>query len=368
VRKFEGAWAALAAFAGAKLVFVVALAAMVGGFPLAQLTAFDAEWYRSIVVDGYVYTTETHSNLAFFPLYPGVAWLVHALGVNPEWSLLLVAWAGSALAVLGIHRVGRVVGSDRTGWWLALLWAVAPRSHVQAMGYSEGPFTAFVAWALWAALAGRPLLAGALTMGAGLTRPAAVPLMAALWLWWLVGVVAASRAGRRGDRWQWRRLVGAVLGSSGFAAYWLAVAVQTGSPLGYLRVQEAWNSTMGSPLGPLGDVWDRLSGQVDGATWIVDGIVSATILAAIALLVVMLATREHWLLSTVVALGLLLVLTQQLYFNAKARMLLPWFPMWLPVARWLAGRDPWLAAAVGVTAVAGSAWWGVEASLLTGSP
>lgn len=353
-------------FVAVKGIFVAALAAVVGAFPLAQLTNFDALWYLGIVEHGY--DSAGQSNLAFFPLLPGLTRIPILLGVSPEWALLIVAWLGSIAAVVGIQRVGAELGSAAVGFWLAFFWAVAPRSHVQVMGYAEGWFTAFVAWGLWAMLTRRPWLAGFMGLLAGLTRAPSVVFIAVLWLWWVVGLFD----GRGGRGWKNRlsadRLGAALLGSSGFVLYWLYVAYRTGSFTGYLEVQERWNSSMGSPVTNLVTVWKVFAGQIDGANWSAHGTGAVAIALAIVMLLVLIYMREHWLMIVSLGLAMVLVLMQQEYFNSKARMLMPWFMMWLPLARLFGRVSAWVMVPVAVALVVGSTLWGIDGATYQFSP
>ena len=96
---------------------------------------FDAGWYLTIIQDGYQATEPgARSNLAFFPLFPTLAGMVSSVGIPPPVALLVVAWCGSLAAVAGIWALGREVADGRVGMWMVLLWAVAPRAHVQVMG------------------------------------------------------------------------------------------------------------------------------------------------------------------------------------------------------------------------------------------
>lgn len=358
--------ASVATFVAVKAGFVAALAAVVGAFPLAKLTAFDAGWYLTVINGGY--HLEERSNLAFFPLLPLLAKLPMAFGLSPQWALLTVAWVGSVVAVLGIHRVGTELGSPAVGFWLAFCWAVAPRAHVQAMGYAEGWFTAFIAWGLWAMVTNRHLLAGAMGLLAGLTRAPSLVYVAVLGLWWLVGVLQHQRARDPSERWQLDRLAAALLGSMGFIAFWSYIAYRTGSFWGYLDVQEGWNSLTGSPATHLIKLWQVVTGGLEGATWDEHGTSSIALVLVIVLVVIMIVSREHWLATSMVVLALLLTLVQQEYYHSKARMLMPWFMVWLPVARWLARQALWAAAVIGLVLAAVSIWWGVDGALYRYSP
>lgn len=111
---------------------------------------------------------------------------------------LLVAWTAGLLAAWGIFAVGAQLRGRRTGVVLAALWGVYPTAFVQSMAYTETLFTALAAWALYAVLRGRWIVAGALCVLAGLTRPTAAALIAALAITAAVTLVREYREERRG--------------------------------------------------------------------------------------------------------------------------------------------------------------------------
>lgn len=77
---------------------------------------------------------------------------------------------------------------------------VYPTAFVQSMAYTETLFTALAAWALYAVLRGRWIVAGALCVLAGLTRPTAAALIAALAITAAVTLVREYREERRAAR------------------------------------------------------------------------------------------------------------------------------------------------------------------------
>lgn len=359
---------ALGVLVVSKGVFLVALAAAVGGTAVvARLLDFDGGWYLGIVEDGYQYpgTGEGgRSNLAFFPMLPVMATALTWLGLPPTAALLAVAWAGSAAAVVGIALLGQRLGSTAVGVWLALLWCIAPRSHVQVMAYTEGIFTAFAAAFLLALLNRRWWWAGAFAALAGLTRATAVAVVGTLAIAAVVEVIRRLRGGQAAPL---GTVVGATaLGASGFLAYLAYVAVRTGTPWGYLHVQAIWDSEVGTPLWTLAKMVEVLAGLPQQDPLHVQ--VALCLVAYLGLFLWMIVRREPWPLIVFVALGMALAFLQAGFFNSKMRLLLPLFPLLLPLARVAAAVTPWVSWPLAVVALTLSVWWGVDAAQMRVSP
>lgn len=339
---------ALAAFAAQKILGLAVLGLIAGTSVFAVLFNWDGYWYADVVDNGYswpgtvVADTGTLSNLAFFPLYPLAAKALTLVGFGTNQALFVVAWVATIAAAFGIYQVGKLLGGQAVGLVLVLLWGAAPRSLVELMPYSEPLFTALVALAVWGVLKDydseepqRWLVIGLATGLAGLTRPSALPLIATLWLVWLVWLL---RDRRRGLPWRaatnWRWLGAAALGSTGFVAVWVYVGVKVGSFWGYLMLQAQWGSALANPLAILLELL---------------GLGSEPLSFTIIPLLVMLCytalfgwwpfqDKRHWPLVLFSGLSLLLVWSQAGYLHSKARFLLPAFPLWLPLARWICTR------------------------------
>ena len=236
---------------------------------------------------------------------------------------------------------------------LVVLWGALPIGILLSMAYTEALFTALAAWALYGLLKGRWLLAGLLSSLAGLARPSGVALVAAVW------VCAAVALSERRDPWP-RVLAGAALAPVG----WLAYMAWLGGPAAYLRVQGDWGNGFDG-----GWAYARyIGGQLSGPGF----------LAGLGLLVfVGLVLRAYWCcvrrrlpLALLVYTGVLVALSlgAQAYFNSKPRLLLPAFPLFLPLAVYLAGLRTARTAAVLAVAGLVSAGYGAIWLLGPGPP
>ncbi|MFE1843403.1 glycosyltransferase family 39 protein [Streptomyces sp. NPDC059515] len=336
-----------------------------GTSPYTLLTArWDALWYTRVAELGYGYEVrlpngDVHSNLAFFPLLPWLERLVAAVSpLSYADGGFLVSVLASLAAAGGIFAVAERLYGPRAGVCAVLLWAALPVGIVQSMAYSESLFTALAAWSLYAVLTGRWVAAGLLAACAGLTRPVGLAVVAAVWA---AGLAALGREGRadRGDRSPPRGRAAVLLGMAvaplGAAGYVLWVGHRTGGgPLGYLDVQAGWRNGFDG-----GYAFARFTAEKFTAP--------ATVPAGLALVVGVgllvwlygVCVRQRQPLALLVYAGAVTVLAlcASSYFGSKPRLLLPAFPLLLPLALGLARlRTPRSAAVLGTLAVASAVY------------
>ncbi|MEU6539897.1 hypothetical protein [Streptomyces sp. NPDC047000] len=352
------------------------------------LTArWDALWYARVAGGGYGYEVrlpdgDVHSDLAFFPLLPWLERLLHTVaGLSYGDAGLAVALCASLGAAAGIFAVTDRLHGPRAGVCAVLLWAVLPVGIVQSMAYSESLFTALAAWSLYAVLTGWWVTAGALALSAGLTRPVGLAVVAAVWTGGVASFVRrrstpgphgahdASHAPRgplappaRGASVASRAL-GMLLAPLGVAGYVLWVGRHTGDgPLGYVDVQTGWRNGFDGGWAFACFVAGRftsLPGALAGA-----GLIAG---AALVIWLYVVCVRQRQPLPLLVHTGVVIALAlgASSYFGSKPRLLLPAFPLLLPLALALARlRVPRSALVLGAAAVA-SAVYG--AFWLTGS-
>ncbi|WEH40924.1 glycosyltransferase family 39 protein [Streptomyces sp. AM 2-1-1] len=353
-------------------LLAVALFLCVRAFSLAALTVraasdgessrvllserWDSLWYVRVAEHGYTYTLHAPdgrslSSTAFFPLLPWLERGIRAVtGLSLPAAGLLVSAVASALAAWGIHLVVRGTYGERAGVVCVVLWAAVPVGIVQSMAYSESLFTALAAWGLLCVLRERWVAAGILASLAGLTRPVGLAVTAALFL----AVRLHHRPGEGSSRDRTRAAVGCLVAPVGAASYILWVGARRGHPLGYLDVQDEWGN--------------GFDGGWAFARFLTGGSVPLAVAALVALL--LLAYWPHHMgakqrqpppLLAYSALVTLLAVGASGYFGSKPRLLLPAFPLLIPLAVALARRRPaltWTALTVLTTASAvyGAFW------------
>ncbi|MFE5085409.1 glycosyltransferase family 39 protein [Streptomyces mirabilis] len=305
------------------------------------LTArWDALWYTRVADLGYGYEVrlpngDVHSNLAFFPLLPWLERLVSALSpLSYADAGLLVSTLASLAAAWGIFAVADHVYGPRVGVCAVLVWAVLPVGIVQSMAYSESLFTALAVWSLYAVLTGRWVTAGLLAAFAGLTRPVGAAVVAALWVAAITSFVRDRSAHPAHGAPVLRRALGMLLAPLGAAGYVLWVGHRTGKgPLGYLDVQAGWRNGFDG-----GYAFARFVG--DKFTSFPSALAGVGLIVGVALIVWLYVTcvRQGQPPALLVYAGIVvaLALCASSYFGSKPRLLLPAFPLLLPLALALA--------------------------------
>ncbi|WWQ69080.1 hypothetical protein V2W30_21065 [Streptomyces sp. Q6] len=333
-RPAAGAAKALAVFAAARLTGVLAVAAgawLTGQKPLALLgRSWDSLWYEGIAAHGYGVRTlhfgdgVVHSDLAFFPLYPALIRAAHTvLPLSTGVCALLIAWAATLTAAVGIHRIGARLHGPAVATALVVLWGLLPHSVVLSMAYTEPVLTALAAWSLYAVLTGRWLWAGSLAALAGLSRPNGFAVAAA------VLSTAVYEIVRHRGRVPHRLWTGALLAPLGWASYVLWVGRHQGDPLGgYFAVQRGWGSTFDFGVGSARFVKKML---LHGDRFVFP-MTLLIVAAAVLLYAFLLLDRAPLPLAVYTGVLLLIAVGGSGFFESKPRFLLPAFPLLLPLA------------------------------------
>ncbi|MET8112578.1 mannosyltransferase family protein [Streptomyces prasinus] len=373
------------------------------------LTArWDALWYTRIAESGYGYEVrlangDVHSNLAFFPLLPWLERLAAAVSpLSYADGGFVVAALASLAAAWGIFAVADHVYGSRAGVCAVLLWAVLPVGIVQSMAYSESLFTALAAWSLYAVLTGHWVTAGILASLAGLTRPVGLAVVAAVWAAGVVSLLhdrrgagerrrsfggsrgaAATDGVRPGKRSApgggtprtssaggaptlsgapgagVRRALGLFIAPLGAAGYVLWVGHRTGKgPFGYLDVQAGWRNGFDG-----GFAFARFTAEK--FTSLPSAPAGLGLVLGVGLLIRLyaLCVRQRQPLPLLVYAGVVtaLALCASSYFGSKPRLLMPAFPLLLPLSQGLARlrtpRSVLVVTSVAVASAVYGAFW-----------
>ena len=350
---------ALAAYLAVRLCGLLVLWLMARHFDAsvsALLGKWDGAWFLDIVRHGYD-TSVTHrsngrlvnTNIVFFPAFP---YLVKGVSIvtslRPLYAGIAVAWIAGIAAAWGLFAVANDLYGRRAGVALAVLWGVETHAIVESMVYSETLFTALSAWCLYAVLRRRWLTAGVLCLFAGLTRATAIVVVA-------IVAVAAATAVARGRR-DWRPWAAALLAPLGVFGYWVWVGDQLGRWDGWFYMQHAgWYAHWDGGR----TTWHTFVHRVLlHATWLEFYEVTAVVIAAIALLVLLALMRPPWPLVAYAAGVLVIALGTAHYYHSKARFILPAFPLLLPIAVPLGRARPSAIVTVLVALTVASAWYG----------
>ncbi|MFI8091055.1 hypothetical protein ACIF9R_22505 [Streptomyces sp. NPDC086080] len=331
------------------------------------LGSWDGWWYQQIVLHGYdpalepvpgatgLITLEGNS-AAFFPLYPALMRIVSEVtGLGPYGAGMTVSVVFSFVAALGIHAVTARLGGHRAGLVAVGLWAVWPGSGAEWAVYSESLYTALAAWACYAVMTRHWLTAGVLTFTAGLARPTAVALVAAL------AVAGLCAVWRRRESLR-RPLAAVLIAPLGAAGYLAWVGHRMGDWGGYNKLQDgAWGHKFDYGRHSVDVLTSVPVGRFDYlfAMPMEDTIGVGVVLLVPVLTVLLVRLRPPAVLVVYTVLSYLMVMTTQQYFGNVSRYLLPLFPLFVPpaVAMSRLGR-PSLAAVLGTAALASGSYAG----------
>ncbi|QMU73083.1 glycosyltransferase family 39 protein [Streptacidiphilus sp. P02-A3a] len=332
--------------------------------------AWDAGWYVRIVETGYSVSNGLigkdgipYSPRAFFPLFPALADPLHWwLPVSAGTALVLISSAAGVVAAWGIYACAAHCHNHRAGVISVVLWGALPLAAIENLAYSESLFTALAAWTLYAVLTARWLWAGALCVLAGLTRPTAMALSAAVALAALVELGRWRRDGGSPVRW-WRPLAAGLLAPLGWAGYMLWTGWVEGSWGAYFHIQDAWGSSFDGGVSAVRRLLHTLTGahshlsqghataalpghhSVGGAAVGVSMsvVMIVTLMAYLALFTLTVRGRQPLVLLVFSAALLLMDLGNASSTPPLARFLLPGFAFVFPLAEWLArSRSRWL--------------------------
>ncbi|WP_229868343.1 hypothetical protein [Streptomyces chryseus] len=322
---------------------------------------WDSLWYSRVADHGYGLSVQAPdgrnlSSMAFFPLLPWLEKLGSHLGFSSPDVGLTVSAISSLAAAMGIFMLASHVHSTKAGIILVGLWAALPVGIVQSMAYSESLFVALASWALYSLLQNRWVTAGLLAFFAGLTRPIGMAVCAAIIISALLVCVTPPSARPHQPKWL-HILAGCVLAPLGAAGYVLWVGHQRNALFGYLDVQSEW-----------GNGFDA---GINFARFLISPISNSGVATGlVALIIIGLSAWPHWIalrqkhpipLIVYSAVVTILAVGASGYFGSKPRLLMPAFPILLPLAIVLArGRPVYAYALIIVTAVGGAiygAFW-----------
>ena len=301
-----------------------------GGGVRSRLLAWDGGHFVRVAQEGYPhgYTYNelgelVGNGLAFFPAYPLLVRGVHYVTtLDYDTSALVVSWLAGGVAAILVYALGSRLYDARVGLAFAALFCTQPMSLVLSMAYSEALFVTFVAGMMLAAHRQSWLVAGALGLGAALTRPTGAAAAIAL-------AVAAVLALRAGGVPKWKPIVAALVALAGVPGYLIWVALRVGNPNAWFDIQTAgWGTTFDFGESTFrfvrdglraGDGWVQVS-----VAWMV---IAVVVVAGVAI------WQRVWPPLIVYGLiALVLVLGQAGYYHSKPRLLVPVLLILVPLA------------------------------------
>ena len=170
---------------GAYLAAVLSLLAWYGLSPGQALARFDGAHYLQIAGTGYVDKLTVlpggkpaPMNIAFFPLYPLLMALLHAVTRLPLEAVgLLLSFGASLATAAGLGLLLEPLFGRRTALLTVTVWAVGVDALVQSILYAQPLITALAVWGAIAMRKGKPLAGAVCAIGAGLSHSTGVGLI-----------------------------------------------------------------------------------------------------------------------------------------------------------------------------------------------
>jgi hypothetical protein len=202
---------------------------------VAALCNWDGVWYSEIANDGYRYSPDEHSRVAFFPAFPLLARGVSRLtGVSIQASLLLVSQVSLLLGMLvfGKYLEARPDSSPFHSLFVCALW---PAGLFLRVAYAESLFLMITALVLYGIQCRWNWVLLALLVSAGTaTRTVGVALLLpVIWDFWCQK--------RNLSQFVFRAFIGLPLCLLGLLAYVGYQYHAFGAPLAFVQTQTHWS-------------------------------------------------------------------------------------------------------------------------------
>ncbi|MCI0380422.1 MAG: hypothetical protein L0215_22790 [Gemmataceae bacterium] len=206
---------------------------------LTACTQFDAKNYVRIMRDGYDYSPDQRSTVAFFPVFPLVgSSLSYITGWLPEIAALTVANVALAITFVLLARYTRLRWPEASAGQRALVlqaFGLWPATLFFRMPYAESLLLCSTLIVLIGRVRGWPLLLLAFVAGfATATRPVGVAVTAAF-VWHVLTLPGISLAARVG-----RVVVLGPVACWGLLAYMTYQAHAFGNAFAFAQTQEHW--------------------------------------------------------------------------------------------------------------------------------
>lgn len=213
---------------------------------------WDSQWYVKIVEEGYRPerilqgdgTVLVNPATAFFPLYPGLIWLVRQiLPVSTSMAGIIVSTVACLIGLIVVHRLTRHEAGEPVANTAIRYLLIFPTAFFFFAVYTESIFLAVTAGACYAAVRRNWWLAGALGFLAALARPSGILIGLPLGLEYLLWL-------RRERRWPRFEIAALLLIPAGLGSYIAFLAWRFNDPLMFLHAQQnvIWNREYKTPF------------------------------------------------------------------------------------------------------------------------
>jgi len=206
---------------------------------------YDGGWYRDIVAHGYSYAVPGYqANVAFFPGYPMVVWVVTQVIHNIELAGIAVTFLAGLVTAVLFHRWAHDRVDPKTARLAVIALLLYPYAwYLFGAVYADALFLACAVGAFLLVEADHPILAGIVGAMATATRPIGIALVLGL-----VVLTIERRGGFRHLRALRPADLGVALSATGLVSWSLYQWNHWGDPLLFVNVEgvPGWDQ----PAGP----------------------------------------------------------------------------------------------------------------------
>lgn len=285
---------------------------------------WDAILLRNIAQYGYFSPRSAAHSIAFFPGYPLTLAGVHLIVRNWVLAELVLSAVAGCFAMVSLTRLA---GGRRAVLYLL----TAPTAIFLTVGYAECLFLALAIPAWHAAARSRWWRATLLAALAGLVRPDAVFLIAAL--------TVMALTGRRGSRLG--NAAKACCALAAPAAYEIYLRVHAGSWRAWAMAKQAgWDLHLVTPIQALKTTWWAAFRHPYSAAFAFGIQLELAAMAAMALATLAFLCWRRWPEAVYCGLAAATLGTET-WYQSCPRTLLVLFPVWIALSR-IDMRQPWL--------------------------
>ena len=299
---------------------------------------WDSGFYLDIVTNGYAYTGQGMSNVAFFPVYPLLTSLTTVLVRDPLPAGIIVSNLALLGALLYLYQLTRLeFNDDETAARTVFYIASFPTAFFFSAVYTESTFLLFSVATMYHARRQQWGLAAVMGLLAAGTRIVGVSLAAVVLLEWLrvhgwtlatCFKASAWRGLWLGLKQDWVAVAFISLIPLGLLSYMLFLQLQFQDPLAFMTVQAAWKR---ENLGPVTIISRELGGLLQQDLWagdiwwhvVLD--LSCFALAMFMMVVAWFRLGEHY--AILIALGMLIPVSSST--QSLSRYLLVLFPVFM---------------------------------------
>lgn len=313
-----------------------------GGTVFEGWQRWDAEWYRTIIRDGYVYYPRVQSSVAFWPSYPVVVkaftWMFPSVYITGS----MVTLACGAIVAVVFNRWARVFVAPSIALMAVALLCVYPYSYyLYGAIYADALFVAATIGAFLLVERDRMFWAGVVGIIASAGRPAGMVVALVLVLRVLERRNIADGPVSFLERFDPRRArrsdLPVLLSFAGVGAWCAYLWVRFGDPFLFITIEQEWSQGAGP------STWLKfqlINDLQHHATWpsTIGNCVQAVLVTGCLLLVPLVKRRFGWAYALYVLGIVALPLIGTKDFMGGGRYLLGAFPCFVVAAELLVRR------------------------------